>query len=132
MLFRSLVRDLKIPVRIIGHPIVREEDGLALSSRNRLLTSAHRSQAARIYQALTAVAMEREEGQSSVNRLRHRLLTDLSVIPGAEVDYAEIVDAATLHPLKKLDARSSSRALVAVKMGNVRLIDNISLTSKKS
>ena len=126
-IIRKMVRDLKISIKVTGHPTVREEDGLALSSRNRLLTPEERSLAPRIYQALMAVAMEREAGELSVAKLRRHLIADLSAIPLVEVDYAEIVDAETLRPLKKLDGPASSRALVAVRLGSVRLIDNINL-----
>ena len=122
---RRMVRDLKMPVKIISHATVREEDGLALSSRNRLLTSSARLLAPRIYQALLACSMEAEAGESSVARLRCRLISDLAGIPGASVDYAEIVDESTLLPLKQLISGSTSRALVAVKLGAVRLIDNL-------
>ena len=126
-IIRRMVRDLRIPIKVMGFSTVREEDGLALSSRNRLLTPEERSLAPRIYQALTAAVMEREAGELSVVKLRRRLIADLAAIPGAEVDYAEIVDAGSLRPLKKLDGQSSSRALVAVRLGSVRLIDNIDL-----
>ncbi len=129
---RRMVRDLKIPVKIVCHPIVREEDGLALSSRNRLLLPESRLVAPRIYQALLASAMEAEAGEASVTRLRQGLKKDLAAIHGAEVDYVEIVDESTLAPLKKLTPQVKARALVAVRfcpLGtvSVRLIDNISL-----
>ena len=139
---RRMVRDLKIPVKIVGHPTVREEEGLALSSRNRLLSPESRRVAPRIYQALLATAMEAETaeaargGQTFVGRLRQGLRQDLTAIPGAEIDYLEIVDESTLAPLKKLSPEVNARALVAVRMGSVgtgsvRLIDNISLTSPR-
>jgi pantoate--beta-alanine ligase len=140
---RRMVRDLRIPVKIVGHPTVREEDGLALSSRNRLLSPEARRVAPRIYQALLAAAMEAEEVQAeagtattSVSRVLKRLKQDLTVIPGAEIDYVEIVDEVTMTPLKKLSPGVNARALVAVRMGSVgtgsvRLIDNISLTSPR-
>jgi len=129
---RRMVRDLKIPVKIVCHPIVREEDGLALSSRNRLLSPDSRRVAPRIYQALIASAMEAEAGETSVTRLRQQLSKELAAIPGAKVDYAEIVDESTLAPLNKLSPRVKARALVAVRLnsaekGSVRLIDNLSL-----
>jgi pantoate--beta-alanine ligase len=129
---RRMVRDLKIPVKIQGHPTVREEDGLALSSRNRLLLPESRLVAPRIYQALLASAMEAEVGKASVTRLRQGLKKDLAAIPGAEVDYVEILDESTLAPLKKLTPQVKARALIAVRFGSlgtvsVRLIDNVSL-----
>ena len=123
---RRMVRDLKMPVRILGHPTVREEDGLAMSSRNRLLSPEARRVAPRIYQALTAVQLEAESGERSAGRLRRQLVADLTAIPGASVDYAEIVDGETLSPIRGLGV-SPARALAAVRFGSVRLIDNVAV-----
>ena len=127
-IIRRMVRDLKFSINIIGYPTVREEDGLALSSRNLLLTQEARTVAPRIYHALLATQMEAASGETSVTKLRRRLLRDLSSIPGAFIDYAEIVNGETLEPLKKLGHAAKARALVAVKLGRVRLIDNVSLS----
>ena len=126
-IIRRMVRDLKMPVKILGHPTVREEDGLALSSRNRFLTPEDRRVAPRIYQALLAAAMELESGETSGAKLRRHLLSDLASIPGATVDYAEIVHHETLQQLRQVDDAAAARLLVAVRLGAVRLIDNISL-----
>jgi len=131
-IIRRMVRDLKMRIKIIGHPTVREEDGLALSSRNLLLTPEARTLASRIYQALLATEMEAEAGETSVAKLHRGLLKDLTAIPGAVVDYAEIVDGETLEPLQKLQKGIPARALVAVKLGSVRLIDNLRLPCRKS
>lgn len=128
---RRMVRDLAIPVKIIGHPTVREEDGLALSSRNRLLTPAARKVAPRIYQAMTAAAMEAEGGQHSVSRLLRGLSRDLEAIPGAKPDYAEIMDEEVLRPLDRLTSGSRARIFVAVRFGSVRLIDNLAITAAR-
>ena len=125
---RRMVRDLRMPVKIISHATQREEDGLALSSRNRLLTPEARLMAPRIYQALLTCSMVQESGETSVALLRRRLISDLTGIPGASVDYAEIVDESSLLPLKKLTPGSASRALVAVRLGGVRLIDNLRIS----
>jgi pantoate--beta-alanine ligase len=124
---RRMVRDLKFSIRIAGHPIVREEDGLALSSRNRLLASDARSVASRIFQALSAVAME-AEGGSKLASLEKQLRRDLSAIPGASVDYAAIVEESTLKPILRVSANTKARALVAVRLGGVRLLDNLAIS----
>jgi pantoate--beta-alanine ligase len=125
---RRMVRDLKMPVKILSHATVREEDGLALSSRNRLLSPESRLVAPRIYQALLTALMAAEAGETSVASLRRRLTSDLAVIPRTVVDYAEIVDESTLLPLQKLTPGSAARALVAVQLGSVRLIDNLGIS----
>lgn len=126
-IIRRMVRDLNLPVGIIGCPTVREEDGLAMSSRNRLLDPASRKVAPRIHQALTSAVMEAEAGESSVQCLKKGLMKDLLSIPGASVDYAEIVDGATLMPLRKVLPGKKGRVLAAVRLGSVRLIDNLPL-----
>ncbi|MEY2907180.1 MAG: hypothetical protein RLZZ408_1651 [Verrucomicrobiota bacterium] len=124
---RRMVRDLAMPVNIISHPTVREEDGLALSSRNRLLTPEARRVAPRIHQALIATAMEAEAGEHRVARLRGGLMKELSAIPGAVVDYAEILDGQTLGSLKAAEPGTGARIFAAVRLGSVRLIDNLSI-----
>jgi pantoate--beta-alanine ligase len=116
-----------MPVKIVAHPTVREEDGLALSSRNRLLTPEARRVAPRIHQALIATAMEAEEGEHRVARLRGGLVKELAAIPGAVVDYAEILDGETLGSLKTAKPGTGVRIFAAVRLGSVRLIDNLPL-----
>lgn len=129
---RRLVRDLAMPVKVLGHPTVREEDGLAMSSRNRLLTPEARRVAPRIYQALMAASMEAEAGRKSVAQLLRGLTADLSGIPGATLDYAEIRDEETLQPLSVLKPDSKARIFVAVRFGPIRLIDNLPLHLPRS
>jgi len=123
---RRMVRDLKFPIRIASHPIVREEDGLALSSRNRFLPSDARMMAPRIFQALTAAAMEAEDGAKPAS-LERQLRRDLGRIPGATLGYASIVEETTLEPIGKFTSKNKARALVAVKLGGVRLLDNLAM-----
>jgi pantoate--beta-alanine ligase len=130
-LIRRMVRDLRMPVKIMAHPTVRENDGLALSSRNRFLTSEDRSVAPRVYESLKARSKEASEGEVSVARLRRDLIRDLSAIPGAKVEYAEIVNESTLSPMEKIGEGGTARALVALRLGAVRLIDNMALPSPR-
>lgn len=123
---RRMVRDLRFPVRIAAHPTVREEDGLALSSRNRFLPPDARAMAPRIFQALTAAAMEGEAG-AKPSALEKQLHRDLGAIPGATVDYASIVEETTLGSLGRIAPRTGARALVAVRLGGVRLLDNLAI-----
>jgi pantoate--beta-alanine ligase len=121
-IIRRMVRDLFLPVRVVGLPTVREPDGLALSSRNRYLTPEQRAVAPGLARALRECAAHAEAGETSVARLRGWLRRRLDSLPGAVVDYAEIVAADTLRPMTKLD--QPARALVAVFFGQTRLIDN--------
>jgi pantoate--beta-alanine ligase len=122
-IIRRMERDLDFGIRIIGHPTVRERDGLAMSSRNDYLTSEERTVAPGIYAALMLAA----GATRPVDILKggRRLIEQ---IPGARIDYLELVDAETIEP-----ARSFSRPLrlaVAVFLGKARLIDNIAVAAR--
>lgn len=122
---KRMVRDLDVPVELRIEPTVREADGLALSSRNRYLSTADRSLAPRIYQALQTVLHRVAAGKIDVARLQSGLLADLLAIPGAQVDYAEIVDAESLEPVNLL--RRPALVAVAIVLGTTRLIDNVTV-----
>jgi pantoate--beta-alanine ligase len=124
-IIRQMVRDLNVPVTVQVEPTVRETDGLAMSSRNRYLSTSERSAAPRIYAALCTTRDHALAGQDDVARLESDLATALSAIPGARVDYARIVDADTLQPLTRL--KRPALAAVAVYLGTTRLIDNVTI-----
>lgn len=119
----QMVRDLNVPVEVRVEPTVREPDGLALSSRNRYLSTSERAAAPAIYRALQATRARALAGEVDAARLESALRAELSAIPGARVDYASIVDAETLQPVARL-ARPAVAA-VAVFVGTTRLIDNL-------
>lgn len=123
-ILRRMVRDLDIPVTIHGAEIVREADGLALSSRNVRLTSEHRAAAPAIHRSLLAARAQYEQGTPAAELCRH-VIDTLFRIPGVRVDYVELVDAETLHELQ-LPQRPALLA-VAAYFGDVRLIDNVEL-----
>jgi pantoate--beta-alanine ligase len=125
VLIQRMVRDLDLPVSVDVAPIVREEDGLALSSRNRYLSAAERERALALVGALEACrdafrAGEREAG-GLVSLLRQRL----QEADGVAVEYAEIVDPERLEPVDPVPA--GSVAAVAALVGETRLIDNMIL-----
>lgn len=126
LIIRRMVRDLNVPVKIIVCPIVREPDGLAMSSRNVYLTPEQRAAAPNIYAALRDVKRWHAQGWSCA-RIRAALTQRLTAIPGARVDYAAIVDEATLEDVST--PRRGQRLLVAVAVfiGSTRLIDNTRL-----
>lgn len=121
---RRMVRDLNIPIRLIGHPIVREEDGLALSSRNAYLTKEERAAAPNIRKGLLKLAEMAKAGERDCAALTRFLAEEFAAtLPMGEVDYIEIVDPDEISPITTI-ARSGLAA-VAVRMGKARLIDNI-------
>lgn len=123
-ILRRMVRDLDIPVTLHGAEIVRESDGLALSSRNTRLTPEQRAHAPRIHSILKLAKVDFESGTMPVEVCRMAEI-QLSAIPGAQLDYVALVDAEDLHELK--DMNRPALLAVAVYFGEVRLIDNIEL-----
>lgn len=124
-ILRRMVRDLDIPVSIHGAEIVREADGLALSSRNVRLTPEHRAAAPTICQALQGAKQAYKAGAAAAT-VCETVHKTLAAIPGVQVDYVELVDAETLHELT--DDKRMALLAVAAFFGEVRLIDNTELT----
>jgi pantoate--beta-alanine ligase len=123
-ILRRMERDLKMGVEIVSCPIVREEDGLALSSRNAYLTLAERRAAPVLYRALRAAADRARAGETDAARLVALVRDTISSEPLARLDYAEAVDGETLEPATA--AGPGTLLAVAAWFGRARLIDNIS------
>lgn len=122
MVIRRFVQDLNVPVEIVGAPIVREADGLALSSRNAYLSEAERATANRLHGTLRGVADTLMAGRSMAEA-GPAGIAELERHGFGPVDYLELRDAATLVPMNRLDR--PARLLVAAHLGRTRLIDNI-------
>jgi pantoate--beta-alanine ligase len=118
---RRLHRDLALPGQIIGCPTIRDEDGLALSSRNARLTPEQRTIAAAIPKALLLMAKLVANGERDTRALIRASLNQLE--QGIAVDYLTVVNPTTLEPVEIVTP--GSRAMIAAKVGSVRLIDNI-------
>jgi pantoate--beta-alanine ligase len=119
---QKMVADLNLPVEIVPVPTVREPDGLALSSRNRLLTEDQRAVAPLIYKALSAARAALESGKTPVEA-RTEALKLVAGVPDMTVQYLEIADAATMTPVDR--KTGPVRVAAAVWVGKVRLIDNV-------
>ncbi len=119
-----LNRDLAFGVEVVGMPIVRESDGLALSSRNAYLSKDERARALGLSRALRAAAQMRENGELRSAKLLDAARAELDAVQ-ARVDYLAIVDSETLEPLDT--AEGPARILVAAFVGKTRLIDNASI-----
>ena len=122
-IIQHMTRDLNLDVEIVVCPIVREPDGLALSSRNAYLSPEERKAATVLYRALCAAATEVHAGVRDSMQLQRAMHKILESEPRARVDYAEIVDAESFEPVIRLGRRSY--ALLAVHIGKTRLIDNM-------
>jgi pantoate--beta-alanine ligase len=121
-IIRQMVRDLDVPVEVVTCPIVREADGLALSSRNRYLDREQRQNATVLSRALEEARSLHATGETEAARLRQRMVDLIAATPGAALDYAVVVDADTLQPVDRVQ-RPTLLAL-AVRFGTTRLIDN--------
>ena len=118
---KRLVRDLDLGVEVRVGPTVREADGLALSSRNAYLNDAERKAAVCLSAALRLAVQAYQAGERSQDRLRSAMLARLEAEPLVSVDYAEVVDPVTFRP-------PGSLAVMAVRIGKTRLIDNHDLS----
>lgn len=119
---RRMARDLEMPVEIVGCATVREADGLALSSRNAYLTADERPRAVALSRGLAAARAAFAGGERDGRRLERVIAREVEA-GGLALDYAAVVDPDTLEPVMAVDARA--RALVAARLGAVRLIDNM-------
>ena len=123
---RRMVRDLHLPVRIVAHETVREADGLAMSSRNRYLTTEQRPQAATIAAAMAAAQALARGGMTDAGRLREAALEVLRGQPAIRVQYCEIVDRDTMAAVASTEGKTCAIA-IAGHLGTTRLIDNADL-----
>jgi pantoate--beta-alanine ligase len=125
IVIKRMAEDLNMSVEIKVMPIVREKDGLAMSSRNIYLNRKERSRAQSIYKSLKSAKELFGKGERDSKKIINKIKRAIDNLPDAKVDYAAIVDAEDLRDIKKI----SGKALVAmaVKIGKTRLIDNIVL-----
>jgi pantoate--beta-alanine ligase len=123
---RKMVKDLDIPVEVVGCPTVREPDGLALSSRNVRLSPQERAQAPVLLRALLAARTAIENGERDAARLKEGMRAVLADADLASIDYVEIVNAGDLAPVTTVGG--SCLLALALWFGATRLIDNISVT----
>lgn len=123
-IIKRMVRDLNIPVNILGHEIVREKDGLALSSRNAYLTEEERAAAPAIRQGLLKASEQVKAGERKAEAVKEFLAgTYAATLPMGEVDYIELVDPDAIDPVTEITG--PVLAAVAIRLGRARLIDNI-------
>jgi pantoate--beta-alanine ligase len=122
-LVRRMVLDLNLPIDIIALGTVREEDGLALSSRNRYLSAGQRQAAAALYRALKAAAIRVAEGATDAGEVQAEALAILQQEPQVHVEYLEVVDPDEMQPVDRI--AGPVRIAGAIRVGETRLIDNL-------
>ena len=121
-IIRQMARDLDLDTAIVVCPIVREKDGLAMSSRNAYLSTTDRRAATVLSRSLERARREITGGETDIVRLIAAVRSVVDTEPGVALDYAEIVDADTLEPAMAL--RKTCYIVLAARVGNTRLIDN--------
>lgn len=121
-----MARDLDLPVEVVGCPLVREPDGVAMSSRNAYLTDEERAAATVLSRALASAADEIAAGEREAAAILGGVRARIADEPLVELDYAELVDAATLAPIERIDA--DALLALAAFVGRARLLDNCSVT----
>ena len=122
-IIKSMVKQLELPVEIISCPTVREESGLAMSSRNELLTARQRKNASVLYKTL--LMANEQKGQKTVEKLVNWVVETINKNPFLDVEYFEIVDDEQLQQITNWNETNTKIGCVALFCGDVRLIDNI-------
>ena len=128
VIIRRMARDLDFPLEVIGVPTVRELDGLAISSRNVYLTPDQRRAATVLWKALDAAQLLCRKGVRWCPEIQAEMVRIINAEPLARLDYATIAHPETLQPLPTL--QPGALALLAVQIGNTRLIDNLPLSTQ--
>ncbi|MBL7209878.1 MAG: pantoate--beta-alanine ligase, partial [Dehalococcoidia bacterium] len=125
IVIKKMVAELNMNVQVIVVPTIREDDGLAMSSRNVYLDSQDRQAATVLFRALTQAQQLWQKGEKNAELLRQAMVSLISKEPLAEVDYVSVADSQTLEELSEIDR--TALASLAVRIGKTRLIDNIVL-----
>lgn len=126
VIIKKLCEDFHIDINIIVCPIIREPNGLAMSSRNIRLTSQEREEAGKIYESLTLLKDLYETTDLPLSEIKEHAIAKLQEIKSIEIEYLEIVDRSNMLPqIKKL--HGNQVVIIAVRLGNTRLIDNMLL-----
>jgi pantoate--beta-alanine ligase len=129
VILRKMVEDLNADVEIRAMPIIRDPDGLAMSSRNSYLSAEERRAALVLSRSLGQARRMFEKGERAAGPIRERLLRTIASEPLARIDYAEVVDPSSLEPVERIDG--AALVALAVYFGKTRLIDNTILGSTR-
>ncbi len=128
-IIQRLVMDLNLPIEIVGCPIIREADGLALSSRNQYLSGEERKKAATIYRGLQQAQQLFRSGERKSSTLIEAVKAELRTVPAIAPEYIELVNPETMETLN--DVQETGLLAVAARLGSTRLIDNILLSTRQ-
>jgi pantoate ligase/cytidylate kinase len=128
-IIRRLVRDLNLPVDIIGCPIIREESGLAYSSRNQYLSAEERQQAIALHRGLSAAESLFRQGERDASTLIATVQHSVEPVPDLQPEYIELVHPDTMRPLEQVE--TVGLLAIAARLGTTRLIDNVILRNRQ-
>lgn len=120
-----MVKDLKFDIDIIVSPIIREADGLAMSSRNIYLNTQERQDALVLYKSLNLAKELIENGQTEVSLIKEKMIGIINSVKSSKLDYIAIVDKNSFLPVEKLEKNNVYYILIACRIGKTRLIDNM-------
>jgi pantoate--beta-alanine ligase len=123
---RRMIKDLNFDIKIKVCPIVREKDGLAMSSRNTYLSKEERGQASVLFQALSQAREAVAAGETNVSKIRRRIKRKIAEQYLVDLEYVKIVDPETMEPVEKIEG--DVLVAVAARVGRARLIDNMTLS----
>ena len=125
VVIKNMVRDLNMDIEIVPMPIVREPDGLAMSSRNTYLSPEERQAATCLYRSLKRAVELFESGERDASKIREEVVRIIEAEPLARIDYVEVVDPETFEPVERVE--KGTLVALAVFVGPARLIDNVQL-----
>lgn len=123
LILRTMAEELHFPVEVVGMPIIREEDGLAMSSRNRYLSPQERKEALFLSQTIKKIQNKSAEWNSAED-IKDFAISMTTSFPLVKIDYIEVFSGKDLTPLKNLNSESSPHIFIAAWLGSTRLIDN--------
>ncbi|NOX38117.1 MAG: pantoate--beta-alanine ligase [Calditrichaeota bacterium] len=130
LIIQQMVKDLNFDIEILLGPIVREPDGLAMSSRNKYLSPEERQKALVLYRSLQYAEQQVAAGERDARKILAAMEAMIQQVPGVQIDYVVIVDGQTLEPVTEI--RDGTLVALAVKVGQTRLIDNTVLRLPKN
>ncbi len=125
LIIKKLISDFKLAIHLHICPIIREESGLAMSSRNSRLNTIERQSAGKIYKALENTRLSILKGDKDLSELKNQALAILNTISDIKIEYVDIVNPDKLEIIENIDENSPLLMIIAVRLGNTRLIDNM-------
>lgn len=129
LIIKRLIEDFNLGIKLHVCPIIREQNGLAMSSRNVRLNNLEREASGKIYEALSSTMDQLSKGNNNLTELKDKATAILSSIPSIHIEYVDLVNPENLQKVSEIQANDKLLMIIAVKLGNTRLIDNMYVKS---